>query len=183
MVVKACISDTHTLDKSVFLTIVHRRQPPIAAIEHLTQKFDTWQGTFLTIVHVKVGAYFQDITDVGDYFSDASWPQWWPSMWSPRTLSRHQPELALESNAHVHPGQLAEQRPLYVWCACLGHSSVPCPACLRAYCGFVQSSVKVAAEMQKRTNCACIKPDIQEVKILAPAHLLPWKKQHWKTPG
>ena len=117
MVVKACISDTHTLDKSVFLTIVHRRRSPIAGIEHLTQKFDTWQGTFLAIVHVKVGAYFQDITDVGDYFSDASWPQqWWPSMWSPRTLSRHQPELALESNAQVHPGQLAEQRPLYVWC-------------------------------------------------------------------
>ena len=154
MVVKACISDTHTLDKSVFLTIVHRRQPPIAAIEHLTQKFDTWQGTFLTIVHVKVGAYFQDITDVGDYFWDASWPQWWPSMWSPRTLSRHQPELALESNAHVHPGQLAEQRPLYVVCM---SRSVECtltslPTCVL----WVRSKLSQSSCRDAKTHWLCV---------------------------
>ena len=155
MVVKACISDTHTLDKSVFLTIVHRRQPPIAAIEHLTQKFDTWQGTFLSIVHVKVGAYFQDITDVGDYFSDASWPQWWPSMWSPRTLSRHQPELALGSNnAHVHPGQLAEQRPLYVVCM---SRSLECtlpslPTCVL----WVRSKLSQSSCRDAKTHWPCV---------------------------
>ena len=154
MVVKACISDTHTLDKSVFLTIVHRRRSPIAAIEHLTQKFDTWQGTFLTIVHVKVGAYFQDITDVGDYFWDASWPQWWPSMWSPRTLSRHQPELALESNAHVHPGQLAEQRPLYVWCM---SRSLECtlpslPTCVL----WVRSKLSQSSCRDAKTHWPCV---------------------------
>ena len=58
MVVKACISDTHTLDKSVFLTIVHRRQPPMAAIEHLTQKFDTRQENFSDHCSRKGGRIF-----------------------------------------------------------------------------------------------------------------------------
>ena len=154
MVVKVCISDTHTLDKSVFFTIVHRRRSPIAAIEHLTQKFDTWQGTFLTIVHVKVGAYFQDITDVGDYFSDASWPRWWPSMWSPRTLSRHQPKLALESNAHVHPGQLAEQRPLYVWCMSrsLECSLLSLPTCVL----WLRSKLSQSSCRDAKTHWPCV---------------------------
>ena len=41
------VSICDTLDKAVFLTIVHRRQRELGvAIRHLAPKFDTWQGDF-----------------------------------------------------------------------------------------------------------------------------------------